>query len=312
MFDNVFTDNIEYKNEGKDFYVTGYLSTSKLDTVNDIFTENCLKNISDQLNNKEVRAFSPQSVKVNLEHEHLIKDRRLIPRAKIIESGIDAKGVWIKTKLNKFIDGYQELKGSIEEGFVDAFSIEFKAEDFAYETIGGKKVRVVDKVSVGGVAYTGRPVNPDCLITDFGMKSINALEAQTEESKMTDETPVETPKEVAKETPAAPVAATPATEPVAPAPVETPAPATPAPAEAATPAEPTPAEAPVAKETGEEGKAKMLEEIKSFISDEIKKLQPEQKNIVEAKSNKFKEKVKNEKFKFMNAFLESKGFTKEE
>ena len=52
---------IELKEEGKNFYVEGYISTSDLDLVNDIVTKNCIVDMGEQMRERVL--------KLDVEHE---------------------------------------------------------------------------------------------------------------------------------------------------------------------------------------------------------------------------------------------------
>lgn len=176
------------KEDGK-FHVIGLLSTTDPDYVNDIFTKNCMKSIVNQINGKEIKVVSPK--KINLEHEHLTKDSRIIPRGKVVAGELveDAnKPEWAAVKidaiLNSHLPDFQEVKGSVEDGFLDAYSIEFRATKYEFKERNGKKYRIVDDVFVGGAALTGRPANAQCSILDFGIKSLALDEDDLKEGEI--------------------------------------------------------------------------------------------------------------------------------
>lgn len=278
------------KEDGK-FHVLGYVATTDQDSENDIFTKNCIQSIVKQINSGkiEVAALSGKSFKANLDHEHLTEDSRIIPRGKALKATYEEKGAWagalIDTILNPHRTDYKELAGSIADGFIDSYSIEFKATDFT----GTKgKDRVINDVVVGGMAFTGRPVNSAATFKEFGMKSLVALESlekeKEEELKMAEET----------------IAAEKAVE------------------EVKTELDAKTEEVEVLK-ADVEGKSKLIEEmkaklesieksimlkeeIKSIVKDELKSIQPEKKALAEANEEKLESKSKSVEYSFVNDF----------
>lgn len=150
-------------------YVEGYLSTSDKDLVNDIVTPHCLVDMLQQLQNRPVT--------VDVEHEsfrgkdHIEKElnKALIPEGKVVEASLDSKGIKVKTMLNSHHSKYEEVKNSIKEGFLHAYSIAYTPQEFKHRSDG---VRLLDRVNLLNITYTGTPVNPEASITNVMLKSI--------------------------------------------------------------------------------------------------------------------------------------------
>jgi hypothetical protein len=70
--------------------------------------------------------------------------------------------------LNKNYPKYEMLKGNLDEGFLDAFSIAYVPEKV--RTKGDD--RYLGKVNLLNVAFTGNPVNPKASFTSVLMKSL--------------------------------------------------------------------------------------------------------------------------------------------
>jgi hypothetical protein len=269
--------------DGK-YHGTGLLSTTDADFVNDIFTKDCIKSIVNQINGKSVGIFmkdSSKKLKVNLDHEHLTEDSRIIPRAKIdkaeyIEDAAkpDWAGARIDTILNSHLPDFGAISGSIEDGFLDSFSIEFKPTKRADILRDGKKYRVVDDVIVGGAAFTGRPVNQSCSITDFGMKSSQLMEEDDINNKMEECKMEETKKEIVEE-----VKAKVEVDVTAPLKQEL---------------EAKNKEIAELKKSLEEMKSQteIVSKVTATIKDEMKALQPEKKVLADANEKKFEQKSK--------------------
>lgn len=174
----VYTDSFEYKSTDGNYYVQGVLEVAGyVDSVNDVVTKECILDMAKQIKNQEVKAM----FKGNLEHEHISNDMRLVPRAKITDAEVKGEKLIVTTMLNKHHPDFNNLWGSISDGFLDAFSMEFKPIEWANQQFGGKPVRVLNKVQLGGVAFTGRPINDACKITEFFCKSKAMMEEEMDD-----------------------------------------------------------------------------------------------------------------------------------
>lgn len=183
----IFTsDNLELKSEGENFFVEGYISTSDLDLVNDIVTKACLLDMAEQMKDRNIKfdveheSFRGSS---NLERE---ANKTIIPVAKMDDFLMDKKGIKVRAKLNSSSSRFNEVKGSIEGGFLDAFSIAYIPIKSTIEERGGEKVRMLDKINLLNVAFTGNPVNTQAKMTNIFAKSLEFLkekEDHTHESE---------------------------------------------------------------------------------------------------------------------------------
>ena len=127
----------------KKYIITGYISTKSIDGVNDLVTEDCLQDMDLQIKTGNI------TLKFDKDHETIIEENMgLNPRGKIIESNVDAKGLRVKVELNPYHKEFQELWGSIKEGYLDAFSITFKPIESITQWMGAKSVRVLSKVKL--------------------------------------------------------------------------------------------------------------------------------------------------------------------
>ena len=110
---------------------------------------------------------------VGREHEHHF-DNRILPLSRVVEcKKVDLNGsaaAWVKTKFNKHHPEFKTAKGSIEDGFLQSYSIEFiadpsKASTYDLEEFG--TIRMLDGFDWTGLTYTGKPINPDAKITNY-------------------------------------------------------------------------------------------------------------------------------------------------
>jgi len=243
--------------EGKDYFVTGYISTGDLDLVDDIVTKACMEDMLTQLTNG--------SIKLDVEHEAWKRDTTIIPVGKIVDAKIDSKGIWVKALLNEHSPKFTQVWGSLKSGFLDAFSITFKTVKAISKTISGVKARLLEKVNLLNVALTGNPANPSASIIDVFMKSITDMEDKMTEEEKVEEQPKE---DVAEE---APEEEAPKEEAKEEAPVEEPAEEAPE------------EEAPAETEEGESEEVKSLKAELKELKDEFKefKEKPQFKAILE-------------------------------
>lgn len=163
------TDTISYTEietkSGKDFFIEGYISVAdERDLVDDIVTENCLKSMFNQI--------TERTITLDYEHEAWRDNPTILPVGKIVEAKIEGKRLWVKAKLNPSSPKFKSLWESIKGGFVNAFSIAYKATKVAVKTMGNSTVRLLDDLNLLNVALTGAPVNQSAVMTDYGFKSM--------------------------------------------------------------------------------------------------------------------------------------------
>jgi len=178
---NFCTNTVGYEivqeKSGKKHYITGYISTKDKDLLNDVVTDEALSGMLKQLHLK--------SIKLDVEHEAWRENNpSILPIGKIVEAHKDDKGIFVKAVINTDHNRFKEVWGSIKNGFLDAFSIAYKAKDYTYKLIDGVKTRILDGIELLNIALTGNPVNPEATMTNVFMKSLNNYK---EENRMTEE-----------------------------------------------------------------------------------------------------------------------------
>ena len=177
------SEPIELKEEGNDFYVEGYISTSDLDLVNDIVTKGCIMDMAEQMKKR--------TIKLDVEHEsfrgksetELEINKTIIPAAKVDDFLVDKKGLKVRAMLNRHTQRFDEVKGSIKDGFLDAFSIAYVPVKSMIENRNGKEIRLLDKINLLNVAFTGNPVNTEARMINVFAKSLDFLKNKEEEEK---------------------------------------------------------------------------------------------------------------------------------
>jgi len=175
----IFTSSpIELKQEKDDFFVEGYISTSDLDLVNDIVTKECIMDMAEQMKSRVIKLdIEHESFRGNNEVEMEI-NKTIIPAAKIDNFLIDQKGLKVRAVLNKHASRFKEVMGSIKDGFLDAFSIAFIPTKARMIEKAGQEVRMLDKINLLNVAFTGNPVNTHSTMTNVFAKSLEFLKEQ--------------------------------------------------------------------------------------------------------------------------------------
>ena len=205
-----FTDEVGYEEVetkgGKDYFITGYISTKDKDLVNDVISEEALSDMLMQINHK--------NIKLDVEHEAWRQENpSIVPVGKIVEAKRDDKGIFVKAVLNRAHSRFKEVWDSVKSGFLDAFSIAFKTTKYVHKVVDGVKTRILNGVELLNVALTGNPVNPECKMTEVFTKSLKDMEdtkmadkvienKDEEVQESTEEATEETPAEEAKEEPA--------------------------------------------------------------------------------------------------------------
>ena len=193
------SDNLELKSEGENFFVEGYISTSDLDLVNDIVTKACLLDMAEQMKKR--------NIKFDVEHEsfrgksNLDREinKTIIPVAKVDDFLMDKKGLKVRAMLNNHAKRFDEVKGSIQDGFLDAFSIAYVPVKTAIQEKNGSQIRLLDKINLLNVAFTGNPVNTESKMTNVFAKSLEFLKEQEDHNHISDKIKLQEVKQMSEE-----------------------------------------------------------------------------------------------------------------
>jgi len=158
----------------REYYVTGHISTDEVDRAGEVVTREAMKSMVEQIKSG--------NVKLDIEHSTFIGEND-VPVGKIIDAGMDDKGVWVKCVLNKAHSRFNEYWKSIKEGFLDAFSIAYKTLETTKEVIEGATVTMLKTLELLNVAITGNPICRGATMTESFYKSLKHME----ENNMTEE-----------------------------------------------------------------------------------------------------------------------------
>ena len=190
--------------------ITGYVATEGVDRSGDMFTEDALQEMAEQIN-EEIEAgeatveavfpeFDEEDLKQikqnyaangNVDHYNNpgfpIGDPRIVSAYKITGAEYDGFGVKITAELNDSLPfGVPEaIKTGIREGYLDGFSVEFIAKRARSVMKDGQRVRKILSSKFTGAALTGRPLQGSATVTDAEFKSMvkEIVEEQEDEAQ---------------------------------------------------------------------------------------------------------------------------------
>ena len=155
--------------------ISGYITTHDRDLVGDIVTNPCMESMMNQLKSR--------AIKLDIEHESWKGDndvsrekaKTINPIGKINKAYKDGTGIFIEGELNPFHKRFDEVKGSVNGGFLDAFSIAYVPTATKRANIDGKDTRLLDQLSLLNVALTGNPINTQARMAPIMAKSLEFM-----------------------------------------------------------------------------------------------------------------------------------------
>lgn len=153
----------------KEYIIEGYISTPDVDLVNEVVSIKALQSLVEQINQG--------SIKLDFDHETIHEDNLdMNPVGRIVSAELDNKGVKVKAILNSANRRFKEIWGSIKGGFIDAFSITFKALKSITSYLNGAAINILDEIKLINVALTGNPVNPHATFERVIVKALKETE----------------------------------------------------------------------------------------------------------------------------------------
>lgn len=151
--DGFLWSEVNLKGEKK-YFVEGYASTIDEDKSGEILDMTAQQDILNQIQS--------ENITMDVEHEEwydasgklLTKPKNeKIPVARVVNAELRPRGVWVKAQINTNLRSFQELWGSIKDGFLKAFSVAF----YPVHKVGG----VIKHLNLVNITLTGSPVNPN-------------------------------------------------------------------------------------------------------------------------------------------------------
>jgi phage head maturation protease len=138
----------------KQYFVEGYISTIDQDKSGEIIEHSAQVDIYNQI--------QKENITMDIEHEEWYDSNgkmlarpknEKIPVAKIVHAELRPQGVWVKAQINTNLRSFNELWGSIKDGFLKAFSVAF----YPIQKAGN----IIKSLNLVNVTLTGSPVNPN-------------------------------------------------------------------------------------------------------------------------------------------------------
>jgi phage head maturation protease len=192
--DGFLWSEVNLKGE-KQFFIEGYASTIDQDKAGEILEFSAQEDIFKQVQN--------ENITMDIEHEEWYSNdgkvlqrpkNEKIPVAKIVSAELRPRGVWVKAQINTNLRSFNEVWGSIKDGFLKAFSVAF----YPVQKVGG----IIKHLNLVNITLTGSPVNPQATFA-VSMKSaaawMDTLEIPKEEIKMVEEIKTEVAPEIKAE-----------------------------------------------------------------------------------------------------------------
>lgn len=176
----VYTDILKKSKKDGKRLIRGYASTAALDRQNEVITIEALRQAADHLLENHT---------VFYEHEH-----QKFPVGKVIETGIDDKGLKVIVEISQTAD---QLWTLIEEDILDSFSIGGRVTA-SEEKVGkdGKPYNEVTGIELFEVSVVGLPANPEAKFAlvnkSFNMAITDEIKKREEDREMEEKKKIET------------------------------------------------------------------------------------------------------------------------
>lgn len=154
--------------------VEGHFAVGTPDAYKDILTENCLDDMEMQMKSVIFTMDDNHESFKGLEEGQ--RQRAVNPIAKVNSTNRDGIYLDVKAILNKAHQRYAEIKSSIKNGFINAFSFAFFPVEYSFKSIDGVTHRILEKVKLLNGCLTGIPVNDASQFTSVALKSLNDSE----------------------------------------------------------------------------------------------------------------------------------------
>jgi len=149
--EQLIVKSLEVSDGEKNVYVEGYASAAVKDLDGDIITEEALRQAAKELTQEPYN-------KVFINHNHTD-----IPIGKVVAADVRDGKLWIRVMLNKAHPLFETIHESMKNGFLDAFSIGFKALE--------RKGDRITRIKILEVSLVGIPANPKAVVEEVYEKA---------------------------------------------------------------------------------------------------------------------------------------------
>jgi len=188
---------LELKEVDNKYYVSGLIATTHKDLVEDLIPKETLESFANQINTLETARLMGihHSEGRSLNPEYFGKADVTNTPASVIELADGEYGLFVTTELLKDDPQTPEIVKRFQEGDLNSFSITYDTNGFMttdFEWVDDTLVRVLNpETRLFGYTAASNPVNPNAVVTGFGVKEFKELvgkgEEKSEVEKMTEE-----------------------------------------------------------------------------------------------------------------------------
>lgn len=167
----LFSDFVSVKAEGDDFFVEGVISSTAPDLGNDVVSDSALDQMAQIIN---TASSSGKPLAVGYEHTEILGGHpNLVPIGSLVKAWVSEGKLFAKASINKALSIFDEVKSALTRKELHGFSIEYVPGETSTTFIDGVKHRVINTMkALIGVAITGRPLNPEAVMS-FAAKNLN-------------------------------------------------------------------------------------------------------------------------------------------
>jgi len=171
------------KETGDTFYTTFLLATDHPDNaadeglgvVGDIIPKSTLEDMANQWNTRS------SARKGSIHHKRGYEIPSVgVPGAKVIDLADGHHGLLVTSKANRHFSDkdntgydYNKFIGEVQDGILDAVSIEYNTNDFDLTSLDGKSYRILKNLTLHGYGHATRPLNEHATVLECGFKELN-------------------------------------------------------------------------------------------------------------------------------------------
>lgn len=169
----------------KRYYVQGYISTIDKDLVNDVLTIEAQKDLHSQIQGVITKGgfitgdiehmvfYDEKGNQLNFPKVRDDKGNLIIPELKFVQSELREKGVWVKAEVNKHLPNFKTIWKSIEDGFLNGFSVAVNALETVTKRVNNEMVNYISRLKLLNITMTGTPCNQNALMAPVLKSLIN-------------------------------------------------------------------------------------------------------------------------------------------
>jgi hypothetical protein len=185
----------------KRYYVQGYISTIDKDLVNDVLTIEAQKDLHSQIQGVITKGgfitgdiehmvfYDEKGQQLNFPKVRDERGNLIIPELKFVQSELREKGVWVKAEVNKHLPNFKTIWKSIEDGFLNGFSVAVNALETVTKRVNNEMVNYISRLKLLNITMTGTPCNQNALMAPVLKSLIKTGDIMDEEKTVVAEAP---------------------------------------------------------------------------------------------------------------------------